>query len=50
MPHIERLQIEIGKRIDRYFSYRRAKKLCVEISRGIASFESRFLKSRLNHV
>ena len=39
-----------GRKIARYMTYRKAKKLYNEISRGMSVFESRFLKSRLNHA
>ena len=52
MPYIatRRLYNVLGKKISRYFSYRRAKKLYNEISRGMAFFESKYLKARLHHV
>jgi len=39
-----------GKKISRYLTYRKAKKMSSEISRDIASLESRFLKSRLHNA
>jgi hypothetical protein len=39
-----------GRRIARYFSYRRAKRLYSEIDREISFFESKFMKARLHHA
>ena len=52
MPHTatRRLYNVLGKKISRYLAYRKAKKLCSEISRGMAFFESKYLKSRLHHA
>ncbi|GEM_PF-1239347 len=39
-----------GKRISRFLDYRKARRLCNDISRDISSIEARFLKSRLHHT
>lgn len=39
-----------GKKISRYFSYMKAKRIYSEISREMSAVEARFLKSRLNHA
>jgi len=39
-----------GKKISRYMTYRRAKKLYNEINRDMAFFESKYLKNRLHHA
>ena len=35
-----------GKKVVKYFMYKKAKKLCSTISRDMAFFEARFLKER----
>ena len=52
MPYVvtRRLYNEFGRKIVKYLSYRKAKKLYNEINRDMSIFESRFLKSRLNHA
>jgi len=52
MPYVStrRLYNVFGRKISRYLSYRKAKKLYSEINREMSIFESRFLKSRLNHA
>ena len=52
MPYqvTRRVYGNLGKRVCRYFNYKRAKRLCSEISRDIDIFENRFLKSRVNHA
>ena len=48
MPYLttRRLHNVFGKKVVRFFMYKKAKKLCSEISRDMAFFEGRFLKSR----
>lgn len=43
-------QNSLGKRVAKFFNYRRAKRLYGEINREMAFFESKFLKSRLHHA
>ena len=52
MPYAStrRLYNVFGRKIVRYMSYRKAKKLYNEINREMSVFESRFLKNRLNHA
>lgn len=52
MPYVvtRRLYNVFGKKISRYFSYKKAKRMYNEISRDMAFFESKFLKSRLSHA
>jgi len=52
MPYVStrRLYNVFGRKIARYMSYRKAKKLYNEINREMSVFESRFLKNRLNHA
>ncbi|MBI5144243.1 MAG: hypothetical protein HZA30_04170 [Candidatus Omnitrophica bacterium] len=52
MPYLStrRLHGAIGKKVSRYFMYRKAKRMYNDINREMTFFESRFLKSRLNHV
>lgn len=38
-----------GKKVSKFLTYRRAKKLYNEISRDMAFFESKYLKARLHH-
>lgn len=40
----------IGKRVLRYFSCRKARKLYNEINRSLDFLEARFLKTKLNHA
>ncbi|MFA6142572.1 MAG: hypothetical protein WC738_04670 [Candidatus Omnitrophota bacterium] len=39
-----------GKKVARYLTYRRAKKLYNEINRDMTMFEARFIRSKLNHA
>ncbi len=50
MPYIatRRLYNTFGKKISKYFSYKKAKRLYGEINRNITLFEARYLKSRLH--
>jgi len=52
MPYIttRRLYNVIGRKISRYFTYKKARRLYNEISRDMSFFEARILKSRLHHV
>ena len=48
MPYIatRRLHNTFGKKVSRYLSYKKAKRMYNEINRDMASFESRFLKAK----
>ena len=48
MPHLttRRLNNIFGKKVMRYFMYKKAKKLCSMINRDMAFFEARFLRAR----
>lgn len=52
MPYLNtrRLHNVFGKKISKYFMYRKAKRLFNEINRDMGIFESRFLKSAANHI
>lgn len=52
MPYAStrRLYNVFGKKIVRYMAYRKAKRLYNEINRDMTMFESRFIRSRLNHA
>jgi len=52
MPYLQtrRQHNMFGKKISKFLSYRRAKKLYNTISRDMDFLEARFLKSRLNHA
>jgi hypothetical protein len=52
MPYLQtRRQHGIfGKKVSRFLSYRRAKRLYRAISRDMDFLESRFLRSRLGHT
>jgi len=52
MPYLNtrRLHNVFSKKVSKYFSYRRAKKLYNAISRDVDALEARFLKSRLNNA
>ncbi len=52
MPYLatRRMYNIFGKKVSRYFSYKKAKRLANEINRDMAFFESRYLKSRMNHA
>ena len=52
MPYTStrRLYNVVGRKISKYFNYRKAKRLYSEINRDMAFFESRFSKSRLHHA
>ena len=52
MPHTatRRLYNVLGKKISKYLTYRRAKRLYNEINRDMAFFESKYLKARLHHT
>jgi len=39
-----------GKKVSRFMTYRRAKKLYNEINRDMAFFESKYLKARQHHA
>jgi hypothetical protein len=39
-----------GKKVSRYFMYRKAKRMFSEINREMGSIETRFMKTRLNHA
>lgn len=46
----KRAPATFGRKISRYFLYRKAKKLCSDIDREMSVFETRFLKHRFNHA
>jgi len=48
MPHIttRRLPNIVGKKVMRYFMFKKAKRLCSTINRDMAFFEARFLRER----
>lgn len=52
MPYTatRRLYHMFGKKVSKYVMYRKARKLCNDISRNMSMFESRYMKSRLHHV
>lgn len=52
MPYLStrRMYNIFGKKVSRYLSYKKAKKLCNEINRDMTFFETRYIKSRLNHA
>lgn len=52
MPYIatRRLYNVVGKKVSRFFEYRKAKKLYNEINRDMTSVESRFIRSRLHQI
>jgi hypothetical protein len=39
-----------GKRVSKFITYRRAKRLYNEINRDMAFFESRYMKNRPHHA
>jgi hypothetical protein len=51
MPYTatRRLYNVIGKKVSKFLTYRRAKKLCNEINKDMAFFESKYMKSRMHH-
>lgn len=51
MPYTatRRLYNVFGRKVSRFFGYKRAKKLYNEINRDIDSVETRFIRSRLSH-
>lgn len=52
MPYAatRRLYHMCNKKMSKEAIYRKAKKMCNEISRNMSLLESRYLKSRLHHV
>lgn len=52
MPYLStrRMYNIFGKKVSRYLSYKKAKKLCNEINRDMTFFETKYIKSRLNHA
>lgn len=52
MPYLatRRLHGIFGKKVSKFLVYRKAKRMYNEINREMEVFESRFLKSRLNHA
>ena len=52
MPYIatRRLYNVVGKKVSRFFEYKKAKKLYNEINRDMTSVESRFIRSRLHQI
>jgi hypothetical protein len=52
MPYsaTRRLYSLMGRKVAKYFNYRKAKRLYNVINRDMAFFETRYLKSRLHHA
>ncbi len=52
MPYLatRRLHDTFGKKISRYFGYRKAKKMYNEINKGMTHFEARYLRSKMSHA
>ena len=52
MPYLatRRLYNVVGKKLSRFITYRRAKRLYNEINRDMAFFESKYMKARLHHT
>ena len=52
MPYLatRRLHDTFGKKVSRYMSYKKAKKLCNEINRGIMSIEARYMRSKMSQA
>lgn len=52
MPYTatRRLYNVVGKKVSRFFGYRKAKKLYNEINRDLTSVEARFIRSRLHQA
>ncbi len=52
MPYLatRRFYNVFGRKVSRYLSYRRAKRLYNEINRDMAFLESKYLKSRMHHA
>lgn len=50
MPYTatRRLPNAFGRKVSRFFGYRKAKRMYNEINRDIASIESRFIRSRMH--
>jgi len=50
MPYTatRRLYNVVGKKVSRFFCYRKAKKLYNEINRDMTSVEARFIRSRMH--
>lgn len=52
MPYTatRRLYNVFGKKVSKYLSYKKAKRMYNEINRDMAFFEARYLKSRMSHA
>jgi hypothetical protein len=52
MPYLatRRLHDTFGRKVSRYMSYRKAKKMYNEITREMTLLEARYLKSRMSHA
>ncbi len=52
MPYTatRRLYHIVGKKISKYLSYRKAKRIYNEINRDMAAVELRFVRSKLHHA
>ncbi len=52
MPYLatRRLHDTFGKKVSRYLSYKKAKKMCNEISRGMLLLEARYLRSKMSQA
>ncbi|MDD5496002.1 MAG: hypothetical protein PHP46_02735 [Candidatus Omnitrophica bacterium] len=40
----------VGRKLAKYFAYKKAKKLCNEIHKDMLFFELKYLKSRFGHT
>jgi len=52
MPYsaTRRLYSVVGKKVSRFFGYRKAKRLYNEINKDMTSVETRFIRSRMNQA
>ena len=52
MPYANtrRLYHVFGKKVSKYFMYKKAKKMYNEINRDMSTFEAKFLRTRFNHA
>ena len=52
MPYLttRRLHDTFGKKVSRYLSYKKAKKMCNEISRGMMMLEARYLRNKMSQA
>lgn len=52
MPYLttRRLHDTFSKKVSRYFSYKKAKRMCHEISRNMMMLEARYLRSKMSQA